>query len=94
MDHQHTRPSFWKTPFGIVATLSALVASGYLYLVHKDHVLALLPYAFLAACPLMHIFMHRGHGPIRLYAARSAGLISRHSEETGERHATSRSRPR
>ena len=61
MDHQHARPSFWKTPFGIVATL-AIVASGYLYLVHKDHVLALLPYAFLAACPLMHIFMHRGHG--------------------------------
>ena len=61
MDHQHARPSFWKTPFGIVATLAAIVASGYLYLVHKDHVLALLPYAFLAACPLMHFFMHRGH---------------------------------
>ena len=88
MDHQHTRPSFWKTPFGIVATLSALVASAYLYLVHKDHVLALLPYAFLAACPLMHIFMHRGHGH------GSTGRVSPHSEETGERHATSRSRPR
>lgn len=25
-------------------------------------VLALLPYAFLAACPLMHMFVHRGHG--------------------------------
>ena len=62
MDHQEARPSFWKTPFGIVATLVAVAASAYLYLVHKDHVLALLPYAFLAACPLMHVFMHRGHG--------------------------------
>jgi len=59
---QQARPSFWKTPFGIAATLAAIVASVYLYVVHKDHVLALLPYAFLAACPLMHVFMHRGHG--------------------------------
>lgn len=27
---------------------------------HKDHVLALLPYAFLAACPLLHMFMQGG----------------------------------
>lgn len=62
MDQQHARPSFWKTPFAIVATLVAVAASIYLYLVHKDHVLALLPYALLAACPLMHMFMHREHG--------------------------------
>ena len=62
MDQQHARPSFWKTPFGIVATLFAVAASIYLYLVHKNHVLALLPYAFLAACPLLHMFMHHGHG--------------------------------
>lgn len=62
MDQQHARPSFWKTPFGVVEILVAVSASVYLYLVHKDHVLALLPYAFLAACPLMHMFMHRGHG--------------------------------
>lgn len=62
MDQQAGRPSFWKTPFGIVATLVAVASSVYLYVVHKDHVLALLPYAILAACPLMHMFMHRGHG--------------------------------
>lgn len=62
MEHQQARPSFWKTPFGIFSTLFAVAASIYLYAVHRDHVLALLPYAFLAACPLMHMFMHRGHG--------------------------------
>lgn len=62
MDQQSARPSFWKSPFGIVATLVAVAVSVYLYVVHKDHVLALLPYAVLAACPLMHRFMHRGHG--------------------------------
>jgi hypothetical protein len=61
MDQQHTRPSFWKTPFGIVASIAAGTASVYLWVAHKDHVLALLPYAVLAACPLMHMFMHRGH---------------------------------
>jgi hypothetical protein len=59
---EQTSPSFWKTPIGIVATLAAVSASIYLYLVHKNHLLALLPYLFLAACPLMHMFMHRGHG--------------------------------
>jgi hypothetical protein len=62
MEQQQTRPAFLKTPFGIGATLVAVVASVYLYAAHKDHVLALLPYAFLALCPLMHMFMHRGHG--------------------------------
>ncbi len=62
MDQHDSTPSFWKTPFGVVATLLAVAASAYLYVTHKDHVLALLPYAILAACPLMHMFMHRGHG--------------------------------
>lgn len=62
MDQYSTTPSFWETPFGIVATLLAVAASVYLYMTHQDHVLALLPYAFLAACPLLHMFMHRGHG--------------------------------
>jgi hypothetical protein len=61
MDQHKARTSFWKTPFGVIATLIALAASVYLYVAHKDHVLALLPFAFLAACPLMHILMHRGH---------------------------------
>lgn len=62
MNQQHARPSFWKTPYGIVATIVAVAASVYLYVNHRNHVLALLPFAILAACPLMHMFMHRGHG--------------------------------
>lgn len=62
MTQQQTRPSFWKTPFGIIATLLAAAASVYLWITHRDHVLALLPFAILAGCPLMHMFMHRGGG--------------------------------
>lgn len=29
---------------------------------HRAHVLPFLPYLFLAACPLLHMFMHGGHG--------------------------------
>ncbi len=62
MDQHQPHPSFFRTPLGVIATLIAVAASIYLYVAHKDHLLALLPFAFLAACPLMHVFMHRGHG--------------------------------
>lgn len=39
-----------------------MVASVYLWIAHRDHLLALLPFAILTACPLMHIFMQPGHG--------------------------------
>jgi len=29
---------------------------------HTSHVLIALPYLILLACPLMHLFMHKGHG--------------------------------
>ena len=46
-----------------IATLGALVILGFLvYRGHSAHLLGLLPYALLLACPLMHIFMHHGHG--------------------------------
>ena len=29
---------------------------------HWAHIVPVLPWLLLAACPLMHLFMHRGHG--------------------------------
>ena len=29
---------------------------------HRAHLLGFLPYLLLLACPLLHLFMHRGHG--------------------------------
>ena len=37
------------------------VISYYLLTEHREHVLAYFPYLLLAACPLMHLFMHGGH---------------------------------
>nr|WP_237050776.1 DUF2933 domain-containing protein [Microvirga ossetica] len=34
----------------------------YLFAAHTGHTLSALPYLLLLVCPLMHLFMHRGHG--------------------------------
>lgn len=48
---------------GRVALLGFFVAAGYfLWTEHRAHVIQFLPWAILALCPLMHLFMHRGHG--------------------------------
>jgi hypothetical protein len=36
---------------------------------HRAHVLGALPYLLLLACPLMHLFMHHGHGKHALHDA-------------------------
>lgn len=46
-----------------IATIVALSVLGFLvYTGHSAHLLGLLPYLLILACPLMHIFMHGGHG--------------------------------
>jgi len=41
----------------------AAIAGFYLVLEHQAHLWGALPYLLLLACPLMHVFMHRGgHG--------------------------------
>lgn len=38
------------------------VAGFFLFTEHRAHALGMLPYLLLFACPLMHLFMHHGHG--------------------------------
>ena len=38
------------------------IAGFLLFTEHRAHVLGVLPYLFLLACPLMHLFMHHDHG--------------------------------
>lgn len=45
-----------------IGTWGAILIIGYFLITeHRTHVFQFLPYLFLLACPLMHIFMHRGH---------------------------------
>ena len=39
-----------------------LIAGFFLQTEHRAHLFGLLPWLFLLACPLLHVFMHGGHG--------------------------------
>ncbi len=53
--------SFWRSRSGIVLLGFLIVIGFFLITEHTAHVLGALPYLLLAACPLMHLFMHHGH---------------------------------
>ncbi len=59
--HEHP-PAFWKSPAGIALCIFGAAAAYFLLIEHREHLAGWLPYAILAACPLMHVFMHHGHG--------------------------------
>ena len=39
-----------------------VIAAFFLIMEHTAHVFGLLPYVLLLLCPLLHMFMHSGHG--------------------------------
>ena len=47
---------------GLVLAGFALIAGILLFTEHRAHVLGLLIWLPILACPLMHLFMHHGHG--------------------------------
>lgn len=54
---------FWRSPAGIALLLFLAIAGFFLWTEHQAHVLGALPWLLLLACPLLHLFMHRGgHG--------------------------------
>lgn len=50
----------WRVP--LAAAGFFLVAGFLLFTEHRAHVIAALPWLILLACPLLHVFMHGGHG--------------------------------
>jgi len=45
-----------------VFVLFAIIAGFFLVAEHGAHVIPYLPWLLLLACPLLHVFMHHGHG--------------------------------
>ncbi len=66
MNHQpqehNSVPNFWSTRYAIGLFVIGGVAAYFLLTEHLAHVVGFLPFLLLLACPLMHIFMHGGHG--------------------------------
>jgi hypothetical protein len=64
MDEHNNPPSRWRSPTGIFMLVAGAVGVYYLLTEHLTHVTQAVPYLFLLACPLMHLFGHHhgGHG--------------------------------
>jgi DUF2933 family protein len=56
-----TSTPWWRSRGGIFTLCFLAIAAFFLVTEHTAHVLGALPYLLLAACPLMHLFMHHGH---------------------------------
>ena len=54
--------SAWRPRVKLVFLAFVLIGAYLLLAEHRAHVLPWLPWLFLAACPLMHMFMRHGHG--------------------------------
>ncbi|RCU51043.1 DUF2933 domain-containing protein [Corallincola holothuriorum] len=54
--------SFWRSRTGIITIFVTIAVSYFIVTEHRAHAIAFLPYLILLLCPLMHLFMHRGHG--------------------------------
>ena len=61
MDDQNTPPSMWRSPMGIFVLIAGAIGVYYLLTEHLAHVTQAVPYLFLLACPLMHMFHVLGH---------------------------------
>src|SRR6266702_4103953 len=60
---EHAREGFsLKSRAGLVLIGFLVIAGALLFTEHRAHVLGLLIWLPLLACPLMHVFMHHGHG--------------------------------
>ena len=52
----------FSTLKGAVPLAGVTLLAVYFFVWHGAHVTVALPFLLLLACPLMHVFMHSGHG--------------------------------
>ncbi len=58
LDQSTTLP---RVPWWLIALGFVAIAVFFMWEEHQAHILGALPYLIFAACPLMHLVMHRGH---------------------------------
>ncbi|NMM06327.1 DUF2933 domain-containing protein [Polaromonas sp.] len=67
MNHDHSRhdsgpKGFWGSRYSIGLIVLGAIAAYFLLSEHRAHFFGALPFLLLLACPLIHVFMHHGHG--------------------------------
>lgn len=60
--HQHAQHEHPTRRVSWAWWVFAAIALFFLLSEHRAHLFGILPYLLLLACPLMHLFMHHGHG--------------------------------
>lgn len=60
--HESSNQGFWTSKTGLVAIGFLAIAAFFLLSEHWAHTLGILPFLLILACPLLHLFMHGGHG--------------------------------
>ena len=60
------------------------VATFFLWEEHQAHILGVLPWAILLLCPILHLFMHRGHGGHDSHGGGGGGTHGNHDIDKGD----------
>ncbi|WP_081268204.1 DUF2933 domain-containing protein [Variovorax paradoxus] len=60
--HNAEPSPFWRSRYAIGLVIMGAIATYFLLSEHRAHFLGALPLLLLLSCPLVHVFMHRGHG--------------------------------
>lgn len=69
---QNFHLSKWlRSRTGIALLVFLAIAAFFLITEHTAHVFGILPYALLLLCPLIHLFMHGGHGAHSQHSAQN-----------------------
>ena len=61
-EFQSENKSWLGSRRGVVLIVFLTIIGFFLFTEHRAHLLGILPYLVLLACPFMHFSMHRGHG--------------------------------
>ena len=82
MNHDHSQDGsepkgFWSSRYAIGLLVLGAIATYFLLTEHRAHFFGALPFLLLLACPLMHVFMHHGHG------GKSGGHAGHHGGNQG-----------
>jgi hypothetical protein len=81
MHTEHSRPGGWIRSRARLALLAFLgIAAFFLWTEHRAHLFGVLPYLLLLLCPVLHMFMHRGHG-----SGHAGHGANRTADEEGDR---------
>jgi hypothetical protein len=75
---------WWRRPDRLVFIGFVAVAGFFLVTEHRAHFFGALPWLLLLGCPLMHIFMHHGHGHHHRHSSHRDQSATRRDARNGQ----------